>query len=60
MEVHKRNKELVKLQQKIVALLVKGNDHARRRLARRDSLTSCPHRKILFDYLSHQVSAASA
>eukprot|EP00752_Nemacystus_decipiens_P017245 g15449.t1 len=34
MEVQKRNKELVKLQQKIIALLVKGNDHARRRDAR--------------------------
>jgi len=30
-EVQQRNKELVKLQQKIIALLVKGNDHARRR-----------------------------
>ncbi|CAM9670037.1 unnamed protein product [Ectocarpus fasciculatus] len=33
-EVQKRSKELVKLQQKIIALLVKGNDHARRREAR--------------------------
>ncbi|CAM9548924.1 unnamed protein product, partial [Scytosiphon promiscuus] len=33
-EVERRNKELVKLQQKIVALLVKGNDQARRREAR--------------------------
>lgn len=30
-EEHMRNKELMKLQQKMVALLVKGNDHARRR-----------------------------
>ncbi|CBJ25790.1 conserved unknown protein [Ectocarpus siliculosus] len=42
-EVQKRSKELVKLQQKIIALLVKGNDHARRRY-RMDSLprNCCP------------------
>lgn len=38
MEVQKRNKDLMKLQQKIIALLVKGNDHARRRWALRGSV----------------------
>lgn len=30
-EVQERSKQLAKLEQKIIALLVKGNDHARRR-----------------------------
>ncbi|CAM9603400.1 unnamed protein product, partial [Laminaria digitata] len=32
-EVQERSKQLAKLEQKIIALLVKGNDHARRREA---------------------------